>query len=280
MFSILVQEGKGGFGSVFFATDKITKEKVALKKLIHETEDQQRSNLSEVAFLSKLAHPNIISLRGVYHEPKTHHLWLVLEFMDGGTIEMLIPEKFESRHLAYIFQQVVSALSFMHKHMIGHCDIKPGNIMVNQKGEIKLVDFGLCCEFFLGPRTGIKGTSFWIPPEMIKLQPYTTKVDVWSMGVVLLELTLGRLPYENGIVSMFNSATVGLVNTIPPDIQPDHKHFLELCLTVDPNLRPTSEELLEHKWVKGPQLGSGFLDACYQLFIIKAQMDFIQMGFR
>eukprot|EP01126_Amoeba_proteus_P058514 TRINITY_DN7558_c0_g1_i7.p1 TRINITY_DN7558_c0_g1~~TRINITY_DN7558_c0_g1_i7.p1 ORF type:complete len:116 (-),score=19.25 TRINITY_DN7558_c0_g1_i7:166-513(-) len=115
---------------------------------------------------------------------------------------------------------------------------------------------------------------------MIKLQPYTTKVDVWSMGVVLLELTLGRLPYENGIVSMFNSATVGLVNTIPPDIQPDHKHFLELCLTVDPNLRPTSEELLEHKWVKGPQLGSGFLDACYQLFIIKAQMDFIQMGFR
>lgn len=207
MFKYGKMVGEGGFGVVMCARAKVIPKgagttspsgkkvkvkEVAVKKLIHSTSKQQKQNFDELGFLATLAHPNIVNFYYALHVKENtdesgaivEELWLVTEFLLGGTLDQASTYKaWPQNSVAFVAWQILSALEYLHSQNIAHRDLKSTNVMMSVKGEIKLIDFGLCCDFQSGPRTQILGTSHWIPPEMIKGVPHSLPVDIWSLGV-------------------------------------------------------------------------------------------------
>jgi len=261
-------EGKGGYGTVHNAVYKPTKKKVAVKQLRNETEREKKANLQEIAFLVKFQHPNIMDVIGVFLDPKSPLMMIVLEYMDGGSVSLCLG-RLSSNAIAYVVRCILEALEYMHKQQIGHCDIKPDNVMLKFTGEVKLVDYGLCSEFFSGPRRAMKGSPFWLPPEMVRGNLYGLGIDIWALGVVTLEIFVLRLPWKNPTEHLFNIATVGLIPSIHSSIQGDEKDFLVSCLDQDPDTRPTAAELLRHSFVQNTISPSQFIDQCQEVFVAK-----------
>jgi len=115
------------------------------------------------------------------------------------------------------------------------------------------------------------GSPYWIPPEMIKGEPHSFLVDVWSTAVCLLELLIQDPPlHGNTLLSMFTVATRGLAHTIPPEVSQECKEFLTLCLAVDPNQRSDASMLLKHPWVTQPNLEDGIVKVLKSVFLCKA----------
>jgi serine/threonine protein kinase len=124
---------------VWIGTYKPTKQKVAIKRVNNKTEKDKRSNLAEIAYLAKLAHPNVVALIGVLSEPKTQQvhfffscityvqLYILLEYMEAGTITLLTKKEMPGPYVAHVTKEILTALSFMHFQLIGHCDLKPAN---------------------------------------------------------------------------------------------------------------------------------------------------------
>jgi len=143
------------------------------------------------------------------------------------------------------------ALGYLHSKGWAHRDLKSPNIMISLEGQIKLIDFGLCCDMSSGERTKLLGSAFWIPPEMINRLPHNISTDIWSYGVCLLELFIRGPPFSHSaLFCMFTVALVGLQSLIPSFLSPNCKDFLKQCLTIDRYKRPTSAQLLEHPWLK------------------------------
>eukprot|EP01129_Flabellula_baltica_P009863 TRINITY_DN4101_c0_g1_i4.p1 TRINITY_DN4101_c0_g1~~TRINITY_DN4101_c0_g1_i4.p1 ORF type:complete len:328 (-),score=50.85 TRINITY_DN4101_c0_g1_i4:53-1036(-) len=263
--------GQGGFGSVFLAKSlkdnrKKNKKTVAIKILPHETSKQTENNLCEIAFLNTLRHPNIVKFYEAFHVDS--NIWIVMKFLHGGTLSQAAKShEMSDVHIAFIAREILQGLNYMHQQNIAHRDIKPSNIMMSIEGEIKLIDFGLCCDFRNGNRTKLCGSPFWIPPEMTKYETYNTKIDVWSFAVCILELFLQDTPYrESSLKAMFLGATIGLSHLIPDRASKEAKKFLKLCFQIDPEQRPTAGELLETNWVTQPDLGKGIEEVLSKIF--------------
>jgi len=125
--------------------------------------------------------------------------------------------------------------------------------MMSVDGQIKLIDFGLCCDMSQGPRDDTCGSPFWMPPEMIHKKPHDYKVDIWSLAICLLELANGHPPHDHSTIrAMFISATEGHPQPFDNSKKwsEQMKDFFKCCLQIDPNNRGSSEELLRHPWLK------------------------------
>jgi len=198
-------------------------EYIALKKIEYtgKTTKSDRLVLAEIYFLkNSIGNESIVQFRQVLYQPTENCIWLVMEYIEGCNLhDTVLRHKYNEKHIAFISHEVLKALKFLHSQEIAHRDIKTQNIMLTLEGNVKLVDFGLSCEMGLGPRTSLVGSPYWMPPEMIKNQPYTYNVDIWSLGICILELFLGAVPYaHSGILCMFKVATEGLIELIPNNI--------------------------------------------------------------
>jgi len=192
-----------------------------------------------------------------------------MDYLEGGTLgEAAQLYTFSEKHIAYISRECLKGIQFLHERGFAHRDLKSSNVMMSVKGDVKLIDFGLCADFQDGPRKKMMGSPYWVPPEMIRNNIHSYPVDIWSFAVCILELFLSGPPYpESPVKCMLMAATRGLKDQIPETASADAKEFLGSCLTVDPDERATAEQLLKHNWVMQPNLEEGIDQILYQIFL-------------
>jgi len=255
-FKFIALSGQGGYGKVWRAKVDLpefrsAQGKVAIKRLPHVTPKEKKHNLNEMNFLTFCKHPNIVE----YYSSVLlkNELLILMEYMEGGTLtEATAGHSFNEPQIAFVAKELLQALRYLHENRLAHRDLKSGNIMMTIKGQIKLIDFGLCVDLSAGPRTEMVGSPFWMAPEMIARQPHSTPVDIWSFAISLLELANKNPPHRNSSFKcMFTFGTVGCPEPLnePERWSRNFQDFLRQCLTFDQAQRPTTQQLLEHPFL-------------------------------
>lgn len=182
----------------------------------------------EIALMRKLSHPNIIALLDYFETPDD--ICLVMEYAHGELFEMLEDDKtLPVAAVRHIARQLVSALQYLHSQRVIHRDMKPQNILLCANGVVKLCDFGFARSMSNNTRllTSIKGTPLYIAPELVQEQPYNHTADLWSLGVILYELSVGKPPfYTNNIYTLLRKLLREPVY-YPPEMDVGLKHFLQ-----------------------------------------------------
>jgi serine/threonine protein kinase/Tfp pilus assembly protein PilF len=200
-YKILKKLGEGGMGVVYKAQDTSLNRLVALKFLpAHLTEDEstRKRFIVEAQAASALDHPNICNIHEI-NETDDGQLYICMAYYEGVSLKEIIdkgPIPFDEA--IKIFSKIAQGLKTSHEKNIIHRDIKPGNIIITDKGEVKIVDFGLAklAGEKLTESVSTKGTIAYMSPEVIRGSKADNKADLWSLGVMLYEMLTGHLPFE------------------------------------------------------------------------------------
>uniref|UniRef100_A0A8C3YPA3 Serine/threonine-protein kinase TAO3 n=1 Tax=Catagonus wagneri TaxID=51154 RepID=A0A8C3YPA3_9CETA len=256
LFIGLHEIGHGSFGAVYFATNAHTSEVVAVKKMSYsgkQAHEKWQDILKEVKFLRQLKHPNTIEYKGCYL--KEHTAWLVMEYCLGSASDLLEVHKkpLQEVEIAAITHGALHGLAYLHSHDLIHRDIKAGNILLTEPGQVKLADFGSAS--MASPANSFVGTPYWMAPEVILAMDegqYDGKVDIWSLGITCIEMAERKPPLFN-MNAM--SALYHIAQNDSPTLQSNEwtdsfRRFVEYCLQKMPQERPTSAELLRHDFVR------------------------------
>lgn len=256
LFIDLHEIGHGSFGAVYFATNAHTNEVVAVKKMSYsgkQTHEKWQDILKEVKFLRQLKHPNTIEYKGCYL--KEHTAWLVMEYCLGSASDLLEVHKkpLQEVEIAAITHGALQGLAYLHFHSLIHRDIKAGNILLTEPGQVKLADFGSAS--MASPANSFVGTPYWMAPEVILAMDegqYDGKADIWSLGITCIELAERKPPLFN-MNAM--SALYHIAQNDSPTLQSrewtdSFRRFVNYCLQKIPQERPTSSELLQHDFVR------------------------------
>jgi serine/threonine protein kinase len=277
IYKIILTNGKGSFGKVVSARVKVyndkgksRKELVAIKRIPIPNDDDLNVTVCEVACLMTLKHANIVQFKDAFRLPT--EFWIVMEFMEGGTLNHAIKvHSFSETHIALILQQILSGLEFIHSHNIAHRDIKSNNIMMTVGGNIKLIDFGICADVSK-PRLETVGTVFWMAPEMFLKKPHNEKCDIWSTGIVALEMYLRSPPYHSSrVLAMWHALSeetlLCLEEQTKVKVGPEILSFCKSCLRLDPEQRPAASELKKIPLIANAVIDKPFLTALKTIFI-------------
>ncbi|XP_019394797.1 PREDICTED: serine/threonine-protein kinase TAO3 isoform X2 [Crocodylus porosus] len=256
IFVGLHEIGHGSFGAVYFATNSHTNEVVAVKKMSYsgkQTNEKWQDIIKEVKFLRQLKHPNTIEYKGCYL--KEHTAWLVMEYCLGSASDLLEVHKkpLQEVEIAAITHGALQGLAYLHSHCKIHRDIKAGNILLTEPGQVKLADFGSAS--IASPANSFVGTPYWMAPEVILAMDegqYDGKVDVWSLGITCIELAERKPPLFN-MNAM--SALYHIAQNDSPMLQSNEwsdsfRGFVDYCLQKIPQERPSSTDLLRHDFVR------------------------------
>uniref|UniRef100_A0A8C6TUS8 Serine/threonine-protein kinase TAO3 n=1 Tax=Neogobius melanostomus TaxID=47308 RepID=A0A8C6TUS8_9GOBI len=192
VFCDLHEIGHGSFGAVYFARNSYSNEVVAIKKMSYngkQTTEKWQDIIKEVKFLGQLRHPNTIEYKGCYLKDNT--AWLVMEYCLGSASDLLEVHKkpLQEVEIAAITHGALLGLAYLHSHNMIHRDIKAGNILLTELGQVKLADFGSAS--IASPANSFVGTPYWMAPEVILAMDegqYEGKVDIWSLGITCIEL--------------------------------------------------------------------------------------------
>ena len=255
-FSGLKKLGSGASGVVYSATEKSTNKKVALKIAEITDEIVMEELVNEIGLQCLSKHPNIVECYGAYRNMADKTLCISMEVMKGGNLTDCVSVKHAMResYIAYVCKEMAQGLAFLHKSFRLHRDIKSDNVLVNFDGQVKLADFGFAVNLTTeeSKRTSVVGTPYWMAPELIKAEQYDSSVDVWSLGITLIEMAEGEPPFMNLPVLK----ALLTITTRPPSTLKDKswspaiKDFLKQCLEVKPDKRATAEQLLLHPFME------------------------------
>eukprot|EP00026_Physarum_polycephalum_P000812 Phypoly_transcript_00813.p1 GENE.Phypoly_transcript_00813~~Phypoly_transcript_00813.p1 ORF type:complete len:753 (+),score=90.98 Phypoly_transcript_00813:85-2343(+) len=254
-FSFLEKVGKGGFANVYRAKHKGNKSIVAVKVLSQKFEKRNAKMCHEVSMLMTCNHPNII--KNVQNFLYNEEIYMVTEYCEIGSLDRMLKLELKESAIAFIIGQVLNGLVYLHNMGRVHRDIKTSNILVNSLGNVKIADLGLCEDIRSGPINGkMSGSKYWLAPEVIARQPYSTPVDIWNLGGLCCAMVTKSPP--NGtmhpIKAMYLTAVQGVsVSEILPKSQgwsDDFRDFASQCFRMDPTTRPTATALLQHPFLK------------------------------
>lgn len=206
--------------------------------------------MPQINILRRLDHCNIITIMDSFETEG--EFVIVTEYAQGDLFQALEDDRYlpedEVRKIAI---QLIQALHMLHSNRIIHRDMKPQNILIGSKQQVKLCDFGFAraISHDASMLTSIKGTPLYMAPELVQEKPYTYSVDLWSLGVILYELAVGRPPfYTDRIVSLIQMIVHEPV-TYPSSMSPAFQHFLTGLLNKDPARRLAWPALLNHPFI-------------------------------
>ncbi|KAJ3278955.1 MAP kinase kinase (MEK) [Borealophlyctis nickersoniae] len=250
--TILEELGAGNGGTVNKARHNPTNTIMA-RKIIHvEAKNSvRRQIIRELQIMHKCHSPYIVSFWGAFLDGS--EINICMEYMNLGSLDHIykkvgpIPEDVVGK----ITYAVLAGLVYLYdKHRIIHRDVKPSNILLNTQGNIKIADFGVSGQLINSVANTFVGTSAYMSPERIQGGKYSVQSDVWSLGMTLIELALGKFPFppEGKPLSVFELLEYIVHEPVPtlPEgkFSKDLEKFIARCLIKDPASRPTPSELL------------------------------------
>ncbi|KAK4155899.1 protein kinase [Chaetomidium leptoderma] len=259
--------GQGSFGSVYLALHAVTGELLAVKQVeapspgTNSQSDSRKKSMidaleREISLLRDLSHANIVRYLGCGSSPE--YLNIFLEYVPGGSVQTMLnsygalPEPL----VRSFVRQILNGLSYLHNRDIIHRDIKGANILVDNKGTIKISDFGISKKLEASNilngannnkhRPSLQGSVFWMAPEVVKQTSYTRKADIWSLGCLVVEMMTGQHPFPDctQMQAIFRIGGAKATPTIPDHASDEAKQFLAQTFEIDHEKRPSADELM------------------------------------
>ncbi|KAF2768664.1 mitogen-activated protein kinase, partial [Teratosphaeria nubilosa] len=278
--------GQGSFGTVFLALHAVTAELMAVKQVEMPTNrgdamDAKKNQMvealkMEISLLRELKHENIVQYLGSNSDDT--HLNIFLEYVAGGSVATMLVNygSLGETLIANFVRQILKGLSYLHSKDIIHRDIKGANILVDNKGTVKISDFGISKRVETatllhpaavgkrgGPRVSLQGSVFWMAPEVVRQTAYTKKADIWSLGCLIVEMFTGSHPHPNctQLQAIFKiggtrkkkgaetADETGARPDMPEQASEDAKAFLKRTFEIEHEKRPTADELMTYAFV-------------------------------
>lgn len=250
--------GKGAYGTVFYCQSKLSGEKYAIKCIQPKSPSHRETILNEIVLTRLSASKNIVEYFEAYDFDDK--LWIVTELMKCNLTTIIGQKKPIPEYLiGYILKEVLKGLISMHDKFRIHRDIKSDNILVSTDGSVKLGDFGYATQLTEESkiRDSVVGTPCWMAPELVLGLDYGTNVDVWSLGIVGIELAEGEPPYfhEDYLKAMYFIATNPSPTLGNKKIwSEDYKDFVDQCLIKSSEMRPQSSQLIKHCFIEAAHM--------------------------
>lgn len=274
LYRNLVKIGAGASGGVYTAYQVGSNLSVAIKQMNLEQQPKKDLIINEILVMKESRHRNIVN----YIDSFLHKgdLWVVMEYMEGGSLTDVVTCNIMTEgQIAAVCKEVLDGLKHLHEHGVIHRDIKSDNVLLSMRGDIKLsesalaraslplllrlmriynpsptADFGFCAQIgeSQAKRTTMVGTPYWMAPEVVTRKEYGPKVDIWSLGIMAIEMIDGEPPYlnENPLRALYLIATNGTPKLQNPEnLTSTFKDFLRISLDVDAERRPDAAGMLE-----------------------------------
>jgi len=258
--------GEGAAGEVFLAHRAMTGEKVAIKKLPLSAQNMKLIT-AEIHIMKESQHPNVVAYYDSY--VVENRLWVAMEYMGGGCLTEILEQfdalRMDESQIAWVCQETLKGLSYIHSMHRIHRDIKSDNMLIGTAGEVKIADFGYAAQLTQQKekRNTIVGTPYWMAPELIRGQNYDVKVDIWSLGIMLMEMAEGEPPYMEfpPLRALFLITTKGIPDLKSPSSwSAEFRDFTVRALEKDAEKRPSADELLRHPFLQKASGGAALFE--------------------
>ncbi|KAJ3248105.1 Structural maintenance of chromosomes protein 1 [Chytriomyces hyalinus] len=272
MFELLEHIGTGNYGEVFKARVVATDALAAVKVIKLEPGEHLDDVLREVNFLRDCQHENVVRYIGCFIKrgpvKGQRHVWIAMEYCGGGSVEWCykgLKGGLMELEIAVIVRECLKGLAFLESCGKIHRDIKCGNILLTEDGEVKLADFGVSAQLTktLTKRKTFIGTPYWMSPEVITSEDkgtlYDSKADIWSLGITAIEMAECKPPmfdmHPMRVLFMIAKLDPPTLKNSNPPWSLEFRDFLRQCLEKDPTMRPSASELILHPFVKSATAG-------------------------
>eukprot|EP01038_Epipyxis_sp_PR26KG_P004777 gene4777-6699_t len=269
-FTLLYEEltigemiGRGCSSVVLHAHHAPTGTPLALKVINLFDRSKREQLIREIITLYDAQCPNLITFYGAFYREGT--ITIALEYMDGGSIANVLAQvgPIPENILANIAFQILWGLAYLKHDKRVHRDMKPSNLLINSRGEVKVTDFGVSAELqnSIAMCGTFVGTFKYMSPERIRNCPYSFMSDIWSFGLVMMECATGKYPFAEhaNCIEVAQTILDADIPELPRTFSSEFREFLKQCLYKDPDLRLPAEVLLGSPWLI--QNGATSIDA-------------------